>query len=45
MASQSIAGLTQIKGIGDTSASRIIKGFSPRMMVTIAALKEEGLNL
>lgn len=37
--------LSQIKGIGDVTAERIISGFTPRMMKTVEALKKEGLNL
>ncbi len=40
-----ISGLSQIKGIGNETASEIISGFSPRMMETVDALKKAGLNL
>jgi DNA ligase (NAD+) len=38
-------GLSQVKGIGDVTAERIISGFTPRMLKTVEALKKQGLNL
>ncbi|QTA93713.1 DNA ligase [Desulfonema magnum] len=38
-------GLSQIKGIGNHTASQIISGFTPRIMKTVKALKNAGLAL